>query len=353
MAAAKASERVTRSRHPTTTCRSQRLSARSGHTSGNGSSALPRLAAECAAAWDLELEEPYDTPRSLVVPAGGAVLKLNAPSHFEADHEADALACWDGQGAVRLLARDDERRALLLERCVPGHACSPRRAPTRSRSWPGSWSDCPAPAPTAHPFRLARGRGRALDGGGAATLGATAAGRSSARSSRPRSTCSAASTAVRAGSSTRDLHAWNVLRAEREPWLVIDPKPLVGEREIDGVGPLRNAGFTGDAAARAPLARRACRPRDGPRAASRLGPCPRPRVGLRPRPVVDAVDRGGADDQAGLTACSVYVAASRAGGRSAPLAGLVLGHQAGQGVPGHAVVLDESSRRPCPPARAR
>jgi streptomycin 6-kinase len=30
----------------------------------------------------------------------------------------------------------------------------------------------------------------------------------------------------------QDLHADNVLSAEREPWLVIDPKPLVGEREF-------------------------------------------------------------------------------------------------------------------------
>jgi streptomycin 6-kinase len=30
----------------------------------------------------------------------------------------------------------------------------------------------------------------------------------------------------------QDLHADNVLAAERVPWLVIDPKPLVGEREF-------------------------------------------------------------------------------------------------------------------------
>jgi streptomycin 6-kinase len=30
----------------------------------------------------------------------------------------------------------------------------------------------------------------------------------------------------------QDLHADNVLRARREPWLAIDPKPLVGEREF-------------------------------------------------------------------------------------------------------------------------
>ena len=82
--------------------------------------ALPRLSGECAAEWSLALEEPIDTPHSLVVPAGEVVLKLNAPSHTEADTESDALAFWGGKGAVRLVARDDARRALLLERCVPG-----------------------------------------------------------------------------------------------------------------------------------------------------------------------------------------------------------------------------------------
>jgi streptomycin 6-kinase len=35
----------------------------------------------------------------------------------------------------------------------------------------------------------------------------------------------------------QDLHGDNVLAAEREPWLVIDPKPLVGEREF-GIAPI-------------------------------------------------------------------------------------------------------------------
>jgi streptomycin 6-kinase len=35
----------------------------------------------------------------------------------------------------------------------------------------------------------------------------------------------------------QDLHADNVLAAQREPWLVIDPKPLVGEREF-GIAPI-------------------------------------------------------------------------------------------------------------------
>jgi len=35
----------------------------------------------------------------------------------------------------------------------------------------------------------------------------------------------------------QDLHPANVLAAQREPWLVIDPKPLAGEREF-GLAPI-------------------------------------------------------------------------------------------------------------------
>lgn len=38
----------------------------------------------------------------------------------------------------------------------------------------------------------------------------------------------------------QDLHGANILAADREPWLVIDPKPLVGERELEASGLLRN-----------------------------------------------------------------------------------------------------------------
>ncbi|HEX5912250.1 MAG TPA: aminoglycoside phosphotransferase family protein, partial [Rubrobacter sp.] len=37
-----------------------------------------------------------------------------------------------------------------------------------------------------------------------------------------------------------DLHAGNVLRAQREPWLVIDPKPFVGDRAYDATQHLLN-----------------------------------------------------------------------------------------------------------------
>lgn len=39
-----------------------------------------------------------------------------------------------------------------------------------------------------------------------------------------------------------DLHAGNVLRAEREPWLAIDPKPFVGDPAYDATQHLFNSG---------------------------------------------------------------------------------------------------------------
>jgi streptomycin 6-kinase len=48
------------------------------------------------------------------------VLKVTPPWDDEADHEADALRLWAGDGAVRLLRHDRGRRALLIERLRPG-----------------------------------------------------------------------------------------------------------------------------------------------------------------------------------------------------------------------------------------
>jgi streptomycin 6-kinase len=96
---------------------------------------LPSLAAECAEHWNLVLAEAFpDAYVSLPIAATltdgtQAVLKLQFPGR-ESEHEAEALRRWDGDGAIRLLAHDPVRHALLLERCVPGPP-SPRPAPTR------------------------------------------------------------------------------------------------------------------------------------------------------------------------------------------------------------------------------
>ena len=83
---------------------------------------LARIAQDVAADWSLELGPPFALSRySYVAPAGDdAVLKVTPPEDDESDEEADALALWNGDGAVRLLRRDHGRRALLIERARPG-----------------------------------------------------------------------------------------------------------------------------------------------------------------------------------------------------------------------------------------
>jgi streptomycin 6-kinase len=192
------------------------------------------------------LEEPFETPLSLVIPAGDVVLKLNAPSHIEASHEADALAHWAGAGAARLLARDDGHHALLVERCRPGTRLRDSGADERavvSLLLPRLWTE---PDKT-HPF---------VPLADEAERWATVISGRYEKADAPferimldyavdlfRSVDRDAKSLV-----NQDLHGGNVLRAAREPWLVVDPKPLVGEREANGVALLRNAAFDGGVA---------------------------------------------------------------------------------------------------------
>lgn len=167
------------------------------------------------------------------MPAGDRVLKIQWP-HHESEHEADALELWNGDGAVRLLAHDPTRHALLLERCRPGTYLHEAGAEEALRALAGLLPRLWKPA--GPPFRaLAEEtewwtirdewvkRGRPFE----ETL------------------VDAAENAFEELVPTQgeqvllhqDLHGGNVLAAEREPWLVIDPKPLAGEREF-GLAPI-------------------------------------------------------------------------------------------------------------------
>ena len=199
---------------------------------------LPRLADECATQWAIDLEQPVDTPYSLVVPAGDVVLKLHAPSDVEAHPEADALATWGGNGAARLVARDEARHALLLERCVPG-----------TRIWDADVDEAAVVSGLIPRLQVD------VAGDHRFPLLATEADRWNeelprwyADGNRPfekhllEHALDVYLTVDRSASVlvNQDLHGANILAAEREPWLVIDPKPLVGERELEASGLLRN-----------------------------------------------------------------------------------------------------------------
>ena len=193
---------------------------------------LPRLFHGVVEEWELTYDGP---PRhgfcSLVAPvrtpAGApAVLKVSFDGDDESEHEAVALQHWNGRGTVRLLRADPHRRALLLERLHPEdlgtlgdlEACEvvaglyarlhvPALPQLRTvTAYVERWADALSllPAGSALPRRvveqavaLARDLVRDPDSTGSMVHG--------------------------------DLHHENVLAADREPWLVIDPKPMSGD----------------------------------------------------------------------------------------------------------------------------
>jgi streptomycin 6-kinase len=199
--------------------------------------ALPRLLDDVARDWRLRLGPPYELSFNWVTSAWTAdgapvVLKLGPPEPGHLAVEASALAGYDGHGAVRLLARDDARGALLLERAEPG-TMARIRVPERDLIATAALitvmrrlHTAPLPPAGVPPLETDR-RGyfeehlrrfpddtlmpRRLVTRALGLLGEL---------------CASAPPPVLLHG---DLHHDNVLRAQREPWLAIDPHGLVGD----------------------------------------------------------------------------------------------------------------------------
>ncbi|HEY1367252.1 MAG TPA: aminoglycoside phosphotransferase family protein [Gaiellaceae bacterium] len=192
--------------------------------------------------WKLELGEPFVAPYSrLVAPVRledgtEAVLKIPRDDDVESVHEPEALAFWGGEGAVRLIDRDPGSRAYLIERCVPGTPLGTEyddasigiaatamqrlwREPPTSVEWRTVETEA---ARWLHELPQRYRPGRLLD----EALDAI-------RRLVP--------TQERLVLCHQDLHGGNVLRAEREPWLAIDSKPIVAEPAYDTVALVRDA----------------------------------------------------------------------------------------------------------------
>jgi streptomycin 6-kinase len=192
---------------------------------------LPRLTDELLAEWGLAVDGlPMHGYCSLVVPVRtatltSAVLKITYDGDVESEHEHLALQHWGGRGAVRLLRADPRRRALLLERLHQGdlrdlwdvEACEVvaglyqrlhlpalpqlRTVASYVERWTTPLASLPRDAPIPH--RLVE------------------------------QTISLVRDLLADQDDLRivhgDLHYFNVLAADREPWLVIDPKPMAGD----------------------------------------------------------------------------------------------------------------------------
>jgi streptomycin 6-kinase len=184
---------------------------------------LQATAEEVAREWDVPLGERLLAGRFSFVAFAGedAVLKVVPVEDDEADHEADALELLAGDGAVRLLRHDRASRAMLIERARPGDDASRLSEPeaisvaiaAAKRFW--------RPAVRGSPFRwIGDHVPRWLDNAGDHYL---------VRQAKEIYATMHPSDATLVHG---DFHHHNLLR-HRDGWVVIDPKPMVGDPEFD------------------------------------------------------------------------------------------------------------------------
>lgn len=206
---------------------------------------LPDVVLELRRRWSLKVGPPFRDDEgscAWVAPVtladgADAVLKLGMP-HLEAAQEIAGLRFWGGHGVVRLLEADEMLNAMLLEACVPGTPLrrlpEPEQDAVIGRLLPRLW----LPPPAEPRFRPLSDM---LDHWAVETLaeaeswpdpGLVREGLDLLRE--------LPDTAERRVLLFTDLHAGNVLRAQREPWLAIDPKPFVGDPAYDATQHLLN-----------------------------------------------------------------------------------------------------------------
>lgn len=205
--------------------------------------ALPDVVSGLAERWGLALEGPaYGRgTHSLVLPVvrreDGVRSVLKVPVQDDENRtEADALRLYAGDGAVLLHAHDADTGALLLELASPGTPLTahPDRALAIEIAC-GLLRRLRRPVPAAHPFTP-------VPSLVARWADSVPAGQRRYGSPLPAAALEevlAAIEALRAPVGdevlvNRDAHMDNMLAAEREPWLLIDPKPLAGEAAFDG-----------------------------------------------------------------------------------------------------------------------
>jgi streptomycin 6-kinase len=205
---------------------------------------LPAAIATLAKQWSLTLGPPYTAEVScawvapVMRPDGDAgVLKLGMP-HMEGEQELEGLRFWDGDPTVRVLSADDRTGGMLLERCEPGTALrllpEPDQDVVISKLLRRLWRLPSQP----HPFRHLSAL---MDSWAEETMAAARrwpdAGLVREGLALLRDLARTAPAEVLLAT---DLHAGNVLRSRREPWLVIDPKPFIGDPAYDATQHLLN-----------------------------------------------------------------------------------------------------------------
>lgn len=205
---------------------------------------LPKAITDLKQRWSLTLRPPFEEEASYswVAPCvrqdgTPAVLKLGLP-HMEAENEIDGLLFWDGDSTVFVLEADLELNAMLLERCEPGTTLRDRPEHERDQVIARLLKRLWRSLPEAHPFRplsemIAAWAKESMEQADRfPDLGLAKEGLHIFEVLLNDAPCDILL--------ATDLHAGNVLRAQREPWLVIDPKPFYGDPAYDATQHLLN-----------------------------------------------------------------------------------------------------------------
>jgi len=206
---------------------------------------LPTLIGQCEARWSLRVGAPFVLSYNYVAPATRAdgteiVLKLGVPNP-EMHTEIEALRLYNGRGIAQMFYGNGEEGILLLERLQPGsmlseleddEAATAIAATVMRQLW--------QPAPAEHSFPTIAKWAQGLDRLRAEFDGGTG----------PFPPQLVAQAEILFGELIAsmgtpvllhgDLHHFNILTAEREPWLAIDPKGIVGEPAYEVGALLRN-----------------------------------------------------------------------------------------------------------------
>lgn len=224
-----------------------------GSTSDLGREWLARLPEVCgrlSELWGIRLGEPYpESNISWVAPAEGAsvpaVLKVPMPATIQVrtlagdfrGHEADALQAWDGVGATLLLANDESTGAMLVERCVPGGTLDAVPDPDAADEIAAhllTQLHRPAGEDDGFPRLGSRARQLAEELPGRFEQAGRPFDewlvREAVETLVELSSCDGPSVLLHG-----DAHHHNVLASDREPWLAIDPLPMVGDAAYDSV----------------------------------------------------------------------------------------------------------------------
>lgn len=193
--------------------------------------ALPRLVVDVLAEWSLVPDGAVLYGQSgCALPVssstGPAVVKFGWP-HPEARHEHLALRAWAGAGAVRLLQADPRRSVMLLERADAGRDLTSVPVLEACEVVAGLYGQLHRPA--IPQLDLLSGHAARWAAELAALRDHPLVPRRYVEQAAALARDFAADPATDGLLVHTDLHYFNVLAADREPWLAIDPKPVSGE----------------------------------------------------------------------------------------------------------------------------